>query len=87
MAVQMNIAQAKARLSELVALAESGEEVVIARDGKPVVTLTPRNTAGARRPRTLGIWSKHGPLEDPVLFLRLDPELEALMEQPIEPPR
>jgi prevent-host-death family protein len=87
MTVQMNIAQAKARLSELIALAESGEEVVIARDGKPAVTLTPRNPAGARRPRTLGLWSKYGPLDDPDLFLRPDPDLEAMMEQPIEPPR
>ena len=39
--IQMNIAAAKARLSELMARAESGEEVIIARDGKPVVTLTP----------------------------------------------
>jgi prevent-host-death family protein len=87
MTVQMNIAQAKARLSELVALAEAGEEVVIARDGKPVVTLTPRNPPGPPRPRTLGLWSMCGPLEDPDLFLRHDPELETLMDQPIDPPR
>lgn len=33
--------QAKTRLSELVAAAEAGEEVVIARDGVPAVRLLP----------------------------------------------
>ena len=36
MTIQVNIARAKATLSELVALAEAGEEVVLARAGKPV---------------------------------------------------
>ena len=36
-----NIHQAKTHLSELVALAESGEEVVIARANKPAVRLVP----------------------------------------------
>lgn len=35
--MQMNIAEAKAKLSELIAAAERGEEVLIARGGKPVV--------------------------------------------------
>lgn len=35
--VQMNIAEAKAKLSELIAAAERGEEVLIARGGKPIV--------------------------------------------------
>jgi prevent-host-death family protein len=33
MTIQVNIAEAKAKLSELVARAEQGEEVVIARHG------------------------------------------------------
>lgn len=37
--MQVNMHDAKTRLSELVAAAESGEEVVIARDGTPVVRL------------------------------------------------
>ena len=36
-----NIAQAKAKLSELVDRAMSGEEVVIARDNKPLLKLVP----------------------------------------------
>ena len=34
--MQMNIAEAKAKLSELIAAAERGEDAVIARGGKPV---------------------------------------------------
>ena len=47
--VQMNIAEAKAKLSELVARAEAGEEVIIARDGKPVVVLKPAKGHAAER--------------------------------------
>ena len=45
----MNIAEAKAKLSELVARAEAGEEVIIARDGVPVVVVRPAPKPGARR--------------------------------------
>ena len=85
MTIQMNIAQAKAKLSELVARAEAGEEVLIARDGKPIVVLCPAPIAPARSPRRLGIWAEYGPLTDPDLFLRADDDLEAAMDQPIFP--
>lgn len=64
MAVQMNIAEAKAKLSELVARAEAGEEVVIARDGKPVVVLKPANDAqpSLPQPRRLGALAHLGPI-------------------------
>lgn len=39
--MQMNIAEAKAKLSELIAAAEKGEEVIIARGGRPVVRIVP----------------------------------------------
>jgi prevent-host-death family protein len=39
--MQVNMHDAKTRLSELVAAAEGGEEVVIARGGTPVVRLVP----------------------------------------------
>jgi prevent-host-death family protein len=48
----VNIAEAKARLSELVAKAAGGEEVVIARDHKPVAKLVA--VARAAAPRTPG---------------------------------
>jgi antitoxin (DNA-binding transcriptional repressor) of toxin-antitoxin stability system len=38
---QYNIAEAKSHFSELVKLALMGEEIVIARDNKPLLKLTP----------------------------------------------
>jgi len=40
---QYNIAEAKSRFSELVKLALQGEEIVIARDNKPLLRLAPVN--------------------------------------------
>jgi prevent-host-death family protein len=37
--MQMNVAEAKAKLSELMAAADAGEEVIIARDGKPAARI------------------------------------------------
>ncbi len=82
MTIQVNIAEAKAKLSELVARAEAGEEVVIARHGKPAVTLTPSQPKGRRK---LGIWEHLNLDLDPELFLRPDPELEAAADGPMFP--
>ncbi len=62
--VQMNIAEAKAKLSELVARAERGEEVIIARDGKPVVVLKPANddAPATSTSRRLGGLAHLGPI-------------------------
>jgi prevent-host-death family protein len=46
----VNIAEAKTRLSELVEKAASGEEIVIARDHKPVAKLVPVRTHAPRVP-------------------------------------
>ena len=43
----VNMGEAKTRLSQLVELAERGNDVVIARHGQPAVKLTP---VGPRRP-------------------------------------
>jgi prevent-host-death family protein len=40
MAEQVNVQDAKTRLSELLARVERGEEIVIARAGKPIARLT-----------------------------------------------
>jgi antitoxin (DNA-binding transcriptional repressor) of toxin-antitoxin stability system len=40
MTITVNIHKAKTNLSELVQRAESGEEIIIARDGNPVVKMT-----------------------------------------------
>ncbi|MGE5506113.1 MAG: type II toxin-antitoxin system Phd/YefM family antitoxin [Actinomycetota bacterium] len=41
MPVQVSIAQAKAEFAALVARAETGEEIVVTRNGHPVARLTP----------------------------------------------
>lgn len=46
--MQMNIADAKARLSELITLSQQGQEVIIARGGQPVVRLVPITATGFR---------------------------------------
>ena len=46
---QFNIAEAKARLSELVRKALSGEEVTLAKDGKPLLKLVPVAPPGGTR--------------------------------------
>lgn len=67
MSVQLNIAEAKAKLSELVARAERGEEVILTRRGKPAVRLTPANAPDkADRPflRAWGALAHLGPFSD-----------------------
>jgi prevent-host-death family protein len=49
----VNIHAAKTQLSRLVDAAAAGEEIIIAKSGKPIARLGP--LSGARRKRTLGI--------------------------------
>jgi prevent-host-death family protein len=51
MSVQMNIAEAKAKLSALVDAALKGEEVVLARGGKPVAKIVSLVTKEPWKPR------------------------------------
>lgn len=46
----VNVHQAKTQLSRLLARVEQGEEIVIARDGRPVAKLTRLGPPGNRRP-------------------------------------
>lgn len=50
---KINIHDAKTRLSQLVERAEAGEEIVIARAGRPVARLAPLTPRGG--PRRLGL--------------------------------
>ncbi len=50
MPVAVNMHKAKSSLSQLVKLAEAGEDVVIARNGKPVVRLTRIQAAKPKLP-------------------------------------
>jgi prevent-host-death family protein len=72
--VQVNIHEAKTRLSQLVALAEKGERVVIARSGIPVAELVPH--APARAVRRGGQWRGKARIADD--FDAPLPELEEL---------
>lgn len=85
--VQMNIAEAKAKLSELVARAEAGEEVVIARDGKPVVVLKPTNdiqTRGQPAKREIGFLSHLGEVWEAPDAWEPDEEAADYLEQSFE---
>jgi len=55
MTITMNIQDAKARLSALVADAEQGNDIVIARAGRPIVRLVP--ITDEPTPRRLGIFA------------------------------
>lgn len=46
---QFNVAEAKARFSQLIQKALAGEDVVIAKDNKPLVRLVPISRAPRRR--------------------------------------
>lgn len=72
----LNVAEAKARLSELVQRAARGEEIIIARNGQPqarLVALAPKPT---RTPgKGAGKWKVADDFNDP-----LPPELLAAFE-------
>ncbi len=52
---QVNVHEAKTQLSKLLAKVERGEEVVIARDGKPIAKLVPFRAPAKKRLR-VGDW-------------------------------
>jgi prevent-host-death family protein len=70
MTVQINIAEAEAKLSSLLDRALSGEEIVIARAGKPLARLVPIGGRGWRKP---GAW-RHWKVPPEVFLLPMDPE-------------
>ncbi|HWD60039.1 MAG TPA: type II toxin-antitoxin system prevent-host-death family antitoxin [Stellaceae bacterium] len=70
MTAQFNIAEAKAKLSELLDRALTGEEIVIARAGKPLARLAP---VASKPPRKPGAW-KHWNIPDDIFLEPMDPE-------------
>ena len=61
--MQVNMHEAKAQLSKLAKLAWQGEEVIIAKSGKPFLKLVPYQPEAASEPepekrerRPLGVW-------------------------------
>ena len=70
----MNVHEAKTHLSKLLARVEDGEEIVIARDGRPIAVLNPyRPTGSPRRPG-----SCRGAIRVAEDFDAPDPAIEAL---------
>ena len=51
----INVHEAKAHLSELLARVEAGESVVIARRNKPVARLVAVENAAPKKPRPIGL--------------------------------
>jgi len=54
MSRQINMHEAKTQLSRLAEQAANGEEIVIARNGRPLAKLVP--LGDERKPRKLGLW-------------------------------
>jgi prevent-host-death family protein len=82
---QVNLYEAKTKLSALVDEAAAGEEIVIAKNGKAIARLTKLEPPSARREPRFGTmdhygWTLPDNFDDP------DPEIEALFNDgPIFP--
>ena len=76
---QVNLYQAKTELSALVEEAAAGEEIVIAKNGKPKAKLVSleRDSAKPARKREFGFWSHYG-WKLPENFNDPDPQIEAM---------
>ena len=66
--IVVNIHEAKTRLSQLLAQAEAGEEVIIARAGKQIARLTPIHDQQNRRRfgRDRGLYEVPDDFDDPL---------------------
>jgi prevent-host-death family protein len=84
MTVHINIAKAKATLSELIARAEAGEEVVLTRNGKPVASLV--RTAPEVQERRPGAFAHLGKLTPADSFSDVDTEFIQDADSPDEDP-
>jgi prevent-host-death family protein len=82
--MQVNISEAKNRLSLLIRAAQAGEKVVIANRGEPVARLVPAKGQAAARgsagsPRSILDWLKNHPL--PAHARRSTEEIDAAIQQ------
>lgn len=73
MAATVNIYEAKTHLSQLVARAESGEEIILTRHGRPVAALGP--IVRRRAPREPGAWRGQ---------VRIEPGFDELDDEDLE---
>jgi prevent-host-death family protein len=77
--MKVNVHEAKTHLSKLLERAALGEEVIIAKAGKPVAKLIPID--GEKR--TFKFGSAKGEFVVPADFNEPDPEIEALFYEPL----
>jgi prevent-host-death family protein len=70
----VNVYEAKTHLSQLIDRAAAGEEIIIARAGRPVARLVPLADSSARR-RSPGAW--RGQVRIGADFDELPPEIDA----------
>jgi prevent-host-death family protein len=74
---QVNLYEAKTDLSALVEAAAAGEEIIIAKNGKPKAKLVALTPADTPRKFNVGFWNHYG-WSPPDNFDDPDPEIEAL---------
>ena len=81
--MQVNILEAKNRLSQLIKSVQAGEEVIIANRGEPVARLVPaKPVAGVKKTGSAGAildWVKKHPL--PTYARRSAAEIDAAIEE------
>lgn len=77
----VNTHEAKSRLSDLIRRAEAGDEVILARNGKPVAKLIP--WPPARPTRRPGAWA--GRVEYRSDVVGPDERVNALFDEPADP--
>lgn len=70
MTVTFNLAEAKAKLSALVDRAAAGEEIIVAKAGRPVARITALPDQGPRVPGVASHWE----IDDEALLAPTDPE-------------
>lgn len=81
----VNVHAAKTHLSRLIDRAAAGEEIIIARAGKPVARLAPL-VPTARPKRKPGLWRGLIKIADDFDAPLPDSLLKGFYEEPVEPP-
>lgn len=71
----VNILDARNRLSQLITAATNGEDVVIAKRGRPVVRLVPIATGAEHTGRELAAWLSATPIESTRTTADLDDQI------------
>jgi antitoxin (DNA-binding transcriptional repressor) of toxin-antitoxin stability system len=79
MTIKVDIAE-HAIFAELIARLETGDDVLLTRDGEAVATVTKVDPPIKPIERVPGLFAHLGPMDDPDIFFRPDPEFIELAE-------